>query len=182
MISCLHLTVTVVLATIEDLGLTVVAYPTTHGHMDHVSALREVHERFPAPIGLHPLDAAWAFSPSNARPPYYDTPQAPETIERDWEHDQIWTDAGMTYRILFSPGHSPGGVCFLFEDDGILVSGDTLFQGAIGRYDLPGSNPQDLMQSLVQLRDLPGDYKVLPGHGPTTTLAIERATNPYLQA
>ena len=170
-----------IIATIEALDLTVVAYPTTHGHMDHVSALQAVHQHFPAPIGLHPLDASWAFSPSNARPPYYDTPKAPSSIERDWEHGQTWTDGGMTYRILFSPGHSPGGVCFLFEEEEILVSGDTLFQGAIGRYDLPGSNPEDLMKSLVQLRDLEGNFTVLPGHGPTTTLDHERATNPYLQ-
>lgn len=171
----------VILAALARLKATVVAYPVTHGHVDHVSALAAVHRAHPAPIALHPEDQSWAFSPRNQMQPYYGPPEPPGRIERDLADVQEWTDAGFRYQVIHTPGHSPGGVCFLFPDHNLLVSGDTLFQGSIGRTDLPGGDLCVLQQSLARLLELPDSLRVLPGHGPDTTLAAERRSNPFLQ-
>ena len=161
--------------------LTVVCYALTHGHMDHVGALAELHRRHPAPIGLHPADAAWAFTEANQWPPYYTVPVLPAPIARTWSDGQVWTDAGLTYRVLATPGHSPGGVCFHIESEGLLVSGDTLFEGAVGRTDLPGGDPAALTASLRRLAQLPRHVIVLPGHGDRTTIGDELRRNPFVR-
>ena len=86
-----------------------------------------------------------------------------------------------TLRIINTPGHTPGGICFYEEADGVLLSGDSLFQGAIGRCDLPGGNMQTLVRALSEkVMTLPELVCVLPGHGPTTTIGQEKRMNPYL--
>ena len=86
----------------------------------------------------------------------------------------------MTFRMLFTPGHKEDCVCYYFESDGILFSGDTLFQESIGRTDLPGGDYTTLQDSLRRLSLLPDTTVVYPGHGYTTTIAHEKAHNPYL--
>lgn len=167
---------------LDRAGLAVSAYLLTHGHVDHVSALADLVDARPAPVAMHPKDAAWAFLPRAAMPPYYGPPRKPSSIDRALADGQTWTDAGMTYRIIELPGHSPGGVGFYFEEDGLLLSGDTLFRGAIGRYDLPGGRAPDLAASLRKLMPLPGSTRVYSGHGPATTIAEEVRGNPYLQS
>ena len=162
-------------------NLQVIAYLLTHGHVDHVSALAEVADAFPAPIALHPIDAKWAFEPVNQMPPYYDTPKAPRSIDRQFDDQQECTDAGFRYRVLFTPGHAPGHVSLYFEEDGVLFAGDVLFRGSVGRVDLPGSNARDMEGSLQKLMALPDDTVVYPGHGPRTTIGDERRQNPYLR-
>lgn len=157
------------------------AYLITHGHVDHVQALADVHARFPAPIGMHPLDAAWAFTDLNALPPYYDAPRAPPRIDRAWAEGQHWSDAGLVYAVIETPGHSPGGVCFHFPTEGVLIAGDTLFQGSIGRTDLPGGDPRAIEASLRRLARLPKETQVYCGHGPATTIGRELRSNPYLR-
>ncbi len=169
-----------ILERISGLALDVKAILLTHGHMDHVSALGPIYKAHPAPVGLHPLDAAWAFGPANQHPPYYYPVANPPAIDRSYADGQVWTDAGLTYRILETPGHSPGGVCFYFEDEGVLISGDTLFRGSVGRTDLPGSRHVDLLHSLERLKRLPDDTRVYPGHGPATTIGSEKSHNPFL--
>jgi hydroxyacylglutathione hydrolase len=169
-------------ATLEQNGLRVAAYMLTHGHMDHVSAVAELYKAEPAPIGIHSLDLEWAFGPDNAMPPFYGVPEKPDRIERLLERDQRWTDGGLTYRVLSTPGHSPGSVCFHFEDEGVLLSGDTLFAGSVGRTDFPGGNARELQQSLKQLQVLPGETIVHTGHGPSTTIEREKRTNYFMQA
>ncbi len=166
---------------IEANDLIVAAYLVTHGHMDHLSALAELRDRFPAPIGLHPLDARWAFTPANSMPPFFETPRAPSRIERAWAEGQIWTDAGLTYRILELPGHSPGSVAFYFEKEGLIFSGDVLFAGSVGRTDLPGGDARALTRSLERLKQLPDATRVFSGHGPATTIGREKATNFFLR-
>lgn len=165
----------------RDNHLTISHYLITHGHVDHVSALAEVVEAFPAPIAMHPIDAAWAFKPINQMPPYYGPPQAPASIDRDLEDGQEWMDAGFHYRVLFTPGHAPGHVSFYFQDSGVLFAGDVLFRGSIGRLDLPGGSVTDMEASLRKLMELPDDTIVYPGHGPSTTIGEERRTNPFLR-
>lgn len=87
--------------------------------------------------------------------------------------------AGLSIRVLHTPGHTPGSVCLMVEDT--LFSGDTLFQDSCGRTDLPGGSWATILQSLKRLAQLEGDYTVCPGHGPATTLAEEKRYNPYMR-
>lgn len=169
-----------ILALIEQHGLRVAVILLTHGHMDHVSALAEVQRRHPALVAMHPLDASWAFTEKNAMPPYFDAPEAPPAIERELADGQTWTDAGYRYKTLTTPGHSPGSVSFYFEDEGLLFSGDVLFQGSAGRTDLPGGSSKILTESLNRLALLPDETIVYPGHGPETTIGVEKKTNYYM--
>jgi hydroxyacylglutathione hydrolase len=169
-------------AELDERGWRPVAYLLTHGHMDHVHGLAALARQYPAPIGLHPRDATWAFTAANSMPPYYDQPEAPATLERSWAEGQRWSDGGLDYVVLETPGHSPGGVCFYFEAEQLLVAGDTLFQGSVGRTDLPGGDGRVLAASLTRLCGLPEATKVLCGHGPNTTIGREKKSNPYLRA
>ncbi len=167
--------------TLRQNKLTVAAYLITHGHMDHVSGLAEMTRTFPAPVAIHPLDEAWAFSPANQTLPYYDTPDRPKKIERLLENGQIFSDAGFRYEIIATPGHSPGGVCFYFPDEKVIFTGDTLFLGTVGRTDLEGSDEKLMAKSLKRLAQLPDDTAVYPGHGPQTTIGQEKKSNAFLQ-
>lgn len=165
---------------IRKLNLQVTAYLITHGHMDHLSALSELTRRFPAPVGIHPKDAEWAFSPSNAMPPYYVAPEKLSVPSRDLIDGQVWEQLVTGCRVLATPGHSPGGVCFHFPEAGMLFTGDTLFAGSVGRTDLAGADETVLCRSLKRLTTLPDDTIIYPGHGPTSTLAREKKSNPFL--
>jgi hydroxyacylglutathione hydrolase len=165
---------------IRKQNLHVTAYLITHGHMDHVSALAELTDLFPAPVGIHPADEKWAFIPSNAMPPYYNTPRRPKTEYRALIDDQRWNQLDMECRVITTPGHSPGCVCFYFPDAGMIFTGDTLFAGSVGRTDLPGGDEALLSQSLKRLVNLPDDTVVFPGHGPKSTIAREKKSNPFL--
>jgi len=153
----------------------------THGHMDHVGALAAVASSLDVPVAMPSADARWAFTPMNAMPPYFDTPVAPPEIARDLVEGQEWIDIGMRYRILELPGHTPGHVAFYFEDEGVIFSGDVLFQGSCGRVDLPGGDGPTLMRSLRRMAALPDATRVYCGHGPSTTVGDEKKHNPYLQ-
>ena len=110
---------------------------------------------------------------------YPNTPKYGYNYHYEDEKSPI-TLAGMTFRMLFTPGHKEDCVCYYFESDGILFSGDTLFQESIGRTDLPGGDYTTLQDSLRRLSLLPDTTVVYPGHGYTTTIAHEKAHNPYL--
>ena len=170
-----------IIACIDKEGLQVAAYMMTHGHMDHISGLAALHAARPAPIGLHPKDREWAFTELNQMLPFYGTPDKPTRIERDLEDGQIWEDGGMTYSVIETPGHTPGGVCFCFSDGKALIVGDTLFAGSVGRTDLPGGDSRVLSQSLKRLTTLEESLTVYPGHGPTTTIGHEKRTNFFMQ-
>jgi glyoxylase-like metal-dependent hydrolase (beta-lactamase superfamily II) len=169
-----------IIAAIRDRGWRVVRYLLTHGHMDHVNALADVHAEFPAPIAMHPLDAVWAFTIRNTMPPFYMTPPRAVTITDHLADGERREEFGLTYEVLHTPGHSVGSVCFYFPDHGLLFSGDVLFRDSIGRTDLPGGDAPTLFRSIKRLLKLPGETRVFPGHGPATTLAHERARNPFL--
>ena len=150
----------------------------THGHCDHIAALDAILEAYPVPTFLADADARWAFTPFNAIPGAYPAPPSrPEKISAPAESLSI---GGIEARVLQTPGHTPGGVCVWFPRNNLLLTGDTLFAGSIGRTDLPGGDTDTLMNSLRKLAALPDDIVVIPGHGPTTTIGDEKISNPYL--
>ena len=169
-----------ILEFLEARDLSVAAYMLTHAHMDHISALAALHEAQPAPIGLHPRDQEWAFTDVNNMPPY-GVPAKPDHIERALKDGQTWSDGGLTYRVIETPGHTPGGVCFHFPDHNALIVGDTLFAGSVGRTDFPGGDSRVLKQSLQRLRTLDDRLDVYPGHGAMTTIGHEKQTNFFMQ-
>ncbi len=169
-------------AALAQLGLDVAAYVCTHGHADHITALSQLHENRPAPIMMHSSDWAWAFEPRNRIEPYYSVPDRPDTdMFLPLESERDWKIGGFHFQCIETPGHSPGSCCLLFPEEGVLIAGDTLFQGSCGRTDLPGGDPRQLRDSLNKLKQLTDETRVYPGHGPDTTIGIERRTNFYMQ-
>ncbi len=166
---------------LQETRATVVAYLLTHGHVDHVTALADLCKAYPAPIYLHPLDAAWCFSPRNSLPGFYDAPEPPSAPLVPVVEDTSLELAGARWSVLETPGHTPGGICWRLENDRALFTGDTLFQGTAGRTDLPGGDSRALARSLRKLVALPGDWTLYPGHGAPSTLAREKQTNYFLQ-
>lgn len=167
-------------ARIEKRGLEVEAYLLTHGHMDHISALADLSETYPAPIMMHASDLAWAFTDANQTPPYYYVPRRPRAqIGTFADGDRPLAD--WDFDVVHTPGHTPGCVCFHFPDENLLISGDTLFRGSVGRTDLPGGSPRVLGDSLKRLKKLPAHTKVYPGHGESTTIEYELAHNIFMK-
>ncbi len=166
-----------IVAEVRRVGLRPEAILLTHAHFDHVGAVAPLVEALKLPVYLHPGDLAlYQNAAQNAARWGLSIPQPPEPVEPLAEGQQL--DLGLGLLVLFLPGHAPGHVGFYAP--GHLVSGDVLFRGGIGRYDLPGSDPQALFASLQKLTKLPPQTVVYPGHGPLTTLAEEMAHNPYL--
>ena len=153
----------------KKLGKEISAVLLTHGHFDHVGAVRELVAEVNCPVYLNEADLSMP-SQMTAGPLYY--------THTYGEGDRLEL-AGLSFKVLHTPGHTPGSVCFLCEN--ALFSGDTLFWGSCGRTDLPGGSWATIRVSLKRLAELPGDYDVYPGHGDATTLNFERKMNPYMQ-
>jgi hydroxyacylglutathione hydrolase len=170
-----------ILAALDELGLSVAAYVLTHGHVDHVSAVAELYDARPAPVAISAEDLRWAFGPANQLPPFYGPPRQPGRVERTLQDGVTFTDAGLAYRIISTPGHTPGGVCLHFEKERAVFTGDTLFAGSVGRTDLPGGSSRLLSASLRKLAALDDATAVYPGHGPTTNIAEEKRSNAFLR-
>ena len=162
--------------------LTPEVYLLTHGHADHVSALGQLLAAYAVPVLMHADDERWAFTPRNQIPPYYPALTSIPATLRTITDCEIISTAGLQFKVIATPGHTPGGVCYFAREDQILFSGDTLFQGTVGRTDLPGGNGKVLAQSLKKLAQLPPDTRVLPGHGEATTIGAEQRNNIFFRA
>ena len=153
----------------------------THGHFDHIGGVTGLLEKWPdLPVHISPGDAAWAFTRANAWEGAYPATPRPATLVADLVEGATLAAAGLSARVLATPGHTPGGVCLRFEGEGLLLSGDTLFAGSCGRTDFPGGSREEMEASLRRLAALPPETEVVPGHGPATTIGREVATNPFL--
>ena len=169
-----------ILALAKDMGVTIKAIANSHAHVDHILGVRGVQEATGAKFHLHREDlpvaaqavrSALMFTGREVEPP-------PEPDFFPQEGDEIEVD-GLKLKVLHTPGHTAGSLSYYAE--GMLFSGDTLFQGSIGRTDLPGGNYQQEMNSIVdKLLALPDDTVVLPGHMAETRIGHERATNPFI--
>lgn len=161
--------------------LTPVAYLLTHGHQDHISGLTDMLKAYSVPVLMHAEEQRWAFTPRNVIPPFYMTPCPAPTTLRTVADGEVVMVAGLEFKVIFTPGHTPGGVCYLAPSDKVLFCGDTLFCGSAGRTDLPGGNGRALAQSLKQLARLPPDTRVFSGHGEATTIGEEHHHNIYFR-
>lgn len=154
----------------------------THCHLDHVFGLQACANRYGLQPHMHPLEQqvlAWAPESGRRWQLPFECYSGPVQY---LQGGQQLTLAGQTLQVLEVPGHSPGHLAFYYAAGGFIVSGDVLFQGSIGRTDLPGANHQQLLSSIAtQLWPLPDATVVLSGHGEATTIGAEKQTNPFLQ-
>jgi hydroxyacylglutathione hydrolase len=154
-----------------------VAVLATHGHYDHVGAAADVCGD-EVPFFIH-QDDALAMTDSAAWGAGMPIPIATPKDLRPFSDGEVLEFAGLSLQVLHTPGHTPGSSCF--QSSELLFSGDLVFLGAIGRYDFPNSSASDMFASLRRFLSLPDPLPVHPGHGDSTTVAIERANNPFLR-
>ena len=154
----------------------------THGHFDHIGALDGLLARYPSlPVHIGPGDVPMIGHPQNAWPPDYEAVKKPASLVANLVDGATLTAGGLTMQVIATPGHTPGGACFLFAEQKLLLTGDTLFEGSCGRTDFPGGSRRQLDASLRRLAGLDPELTVVPGHGSITTIAREVASNPFLQ-
>jgi hydroxyacylglutathione hydrolase len=166
--------------TASFLGIDVEGIYNTHGHIDHAGGVDAVKQKLGIPFAIHPADQfllegladqARLFGVTTGKEPTIDKPLA--------DNDEFMVGSHKA-TVIHTPGHSPGGVCFTF--DKVVFVGDTLFAGSIGRTDLPGGNLDQLLGSIKgRLMTLDDNTRVLSGHGPPSTIGVERAHNPFLK-
>jgi glyoxylase-like metal-dependent hydrolase (beta-lactamase superfamily II) len=169
-----------ILATVEQMGAKVEAILLTHCHFDHIGAVKPVATITGAPVYCSEIEAPVLADVMTYVPPGfgpYESYEAEETV-RGGETLEL---AGLTLDVIFTPGHSPGHVTYSVRGEEAMFSGDVLFQGSVGRVDLPGGDGPTLLRSIRALVDAhPPETGVYPGHMGVTTLGAERATNPFL--
>jgi glyoxylase-like metal-dependent hydrolase (beta-lactamase superfamily II) len=167
---------------IQQHQLTPVALLNTHAHIDHIFGNYYVKQKWNVPIYLSHLDIP-LFERAESMAALWNLQYTPSPMpDIDLQPGEL-TLAGLTLEVRHVPGHAPGHMVFIHHDSKNVICGDTLFQGSIGRTDLPGGNHEQLLSSIrEQLFTLPDDYTLHCGHGPSTTVGHERAHNPFFSA
>lgn len=165
-----------IIAELEKSKATPQAILLTHGHFDHINAIPDLQKKWPdLPVCVSAADAQVMQHPFNSFAPEYVAVKgfaqsSPDRFASEWN-----------YQVIETPGHTPGGVCYYFPEAKEVYTGDTLFAGSVGRTDFPGGDMATLMASLEKLKALPPSVTIFPGHGGTSTIERELATNPFLQ-
>lgn len=164
-----------------EAGIKVAALLLTHQHYDHVEDAHVIQQSgarllafsdYSQELTLETLGRSWGM-PIRVEP---------YTVDQTVSHGEVLELCGLTIQVLHVPGHAVDGLAFSLQAQGLLFSGDTLFAGSIGRADLPGGNPRQLVDGIQRhLMSLPGGTQVLPGHGPATSIQREATSNPYLE-
>ena len=165
-----------VLDAARNLGLTIDAILLTHGHFDHVGAVEGLLQATGCTLWMHEGDYSQFPTPTNAY--FYPLTNCELAEVQFCEEGQQITAGGLTFQVVATPGHTYGSVCYRCQD--ALFCGDTLFAGSCGRIDLPGGDRAAMACTLERLAQLQEDLRIFPGHGPSSTLAREQETNPYL--
>ncbi|WP_431029826.1 MBL fold metallo-hydrolase [Lysinibacillus sp. LZ02] len=170
---------------IKTNNLKPIAIFLTHAHFDHIGAVDIVRETFDIPVYIHEKEVDWLTDPlKNGSGKYFELPNY--TVKAPLEEHIIRTEqtfeiGDFQFEAVFTPGHSPGSVSYVFEEDGFAIVGDTLFEGSIGRTDLIGGSMQVLLKSIHdKLLTLDEDIIIYPGHGDYTTPSAEMENNPFL--
>jgi glyoxylase-like metal-dependent hydrolase (beta-lactamase superfamily II) len=171
-------------------GLKPVCIMLTHAHFDHIYGAAALAKAYDIPIYMHAREVH-TLEVTNPylckafglpEPAAFEWNPIQEARKEDSTNGRNEVHVGnLKFEVLETPGHTPGGVCFLERTEKVLISGDTLFAGSCGRTDLPGGDANVLRQSLEYLSELEKDYLVFPGHGESTRLSREKQTNPYLR-
>ena len=170
-----------IFAAIERFGVTPKAILLTHGHGDHIAAISPVKSRYDIPLYCGEGEEALLASPSANVSALLGLPIVAPPPDVKLRHEDYVTTGSLRFLVLSTPGHSPAGVCYLLETEGMLFCGDTLFAGSIGRTDLPGGSTETLLTSIRKnILTLPDSVICYPGHGPVTTVGAERRSNPFL--
>ena len=174
---------TLILETLQSLGLTVVQIIHTHAHLDHFLASGEIAKATGAPLALHPEDKP-LWDNLKGQCDMFGIPYRPTPPPDHWlEHEEELDINQFKGKALHTPGHTPGSMSFLFEQQKLLIAGDTLFQGSVGRTDLWGGSFETITRSIKQqIYTLDEDTHVITGHGPSTTIGNEMRYNPFVQA
>ena len=160
-----------VLAHAKSSSLEITAIVNTHGHWDHITDDARLMRDTEAPLYVHEDDAEMVLSPwSLMQLPFPLEPATPSNLMR---HGDVLSLGPHRFKVIHTPGHTPGSVCLAVEPEKVLITGDTLFQGTYGRFDLPGGDAEAVFESLRLLAKLDPDYRVYPGHGPPTTIGAE---------
>ena len=167
---------------VEQTGLDIAQILITHTHIDHVGAVAALAEEYSCPVLMHAeAEPMLAQLPTQAMMMGLRFGRVP-TVDRHIEDEETIEVGGLELRSLYTPGHAPGHLAFYVESEGLVLSGDALFSGSVGRVDLPGGSMEVLMRSIEErLLTLPDETAVYSGHGPETTIGNERAHNPFLQ-
>ncbi|GAB2573437.1 MBL fold metallo-hydrolase [Gracilibacillus alcaliphilus] len=172
---------TAIIRALQELQVQPQAILLTHAHFDHIVALEELRSRFEIPVYLDKAERGWLGDPERNGSALFGMG---EVAVREADHffsEPQLSFGDIVISIRKTPGHSPGGVSFIFEEGRFVVSGDCLFAGGIGRTDLFGGDFEQLETSIKeQLYSLPDDYIVYPGHGPETTIKSEQDSNPFI--
>ncbi len=169
-----------ILENLKALKLTPKVIVLTHGHMDHIGVLKQVKDATQAELAYHADEVPVVKRAAEGGSTWGLTMETPPDADRLLQDGDSIEVGDLKFVVLHTPGHSPGGICLL--GDGVVFSGDTLFNLGIGRFDLPGGNYPQLMNSIsTKLMALPDSTVVYPGHGPDSTIGNERNFNPFLR-
>jgi len=165
---------------VDELTAVPLAILLTHTHYDHIGAVDEIRDYYDIPVYVAAKEQEWLTEPNKNLSALLGQAVTARAADYLFEPEETIEIADFTIKVVATPGHSPGGVSFIFEEDEFVITGDALFAGSVGRTDLPGSEPNKLLDGIrKQLFILPGNYTIYPGHGGQSTIADEITTNPF---
>lgn len=166
--------------TIERLDVKPIAILLTHTHYDHIGALDDIRDTYNIPVWVAAAESEWLFDPMKNLSSHVGEEITTRPAEELFVIGEQMTISDFTFKVLPTPGHSPGGVSFVFEEADFVITGDALFGGSIGRTDFPGSNHAQLLNAIrEQLFTLPDHYTIYPGHMGRSTIGHEKNHNPF---